>query len=190
MNRLAALYTAVFSPIERAGDWVTPTLARFLFASVLLVYYWNSAMTKLGDGFAGLFQPSFGAYTQIFPKAMEAVSYDASQLSLFHKLVVIAGTWAEFILPALILVGLLTRLAALGMIGFVIVQSVVDITGHGVAAGLWFDRQSADIILDQRAFWVFTLLVLVIRGAGPLSLDWLFSKITGGGVNKADLRLA
>ncbi len=44
---------------------------------------------------------------------MEAVGYDVSQLGIFHWLVVTAGTLAEFILPLLIVIGLLTRLAAL-----------------------------------------------------------------------------
>ena len=32
------------------------------------------------------------------------------------------------------------------------------------------------LILDQRAFWVFLLLYLVLRGAGPLSLDAILSR--------------
>ncbi|NSX54477.1 DoxX family protein [Parasulfitobacter algicola] len=176
MNRIAALHSSIFTPIQNVGDWITPTLARIVFAGVLLIYYWNSAMTKLGEGFTGLFSPSFNAYAQIFPKTMEAISYDASQLGIFHWLVVVAGTWAEFILPALIVVGLLTRLAALGMIGFVAMQSLVDITGHGQAPGAWFDNVSSGIISDQRAFWVFLLIVLIVRGAGPLSLDRLLNR--------------
>jgi putative oxidoreductase len=42
--------------------------------------------------------------------------------------------------------------------------------GHGVETGGWFDN-TAGAIADQRAFWIFLLLVLVLRGAGPLSLD-------------------
>jgi putative oxidoreductase len=42
-------------------------------------------------------------------------------MSIFHWAVVVAGTLAEFILPLLIVIGLFTRLAAFGMIGFVIV---------------------------------------------------------------------
>ncbi|MEM1302030.1 MAG: DoxX family membrane protein [Pseudomonadota bacterium] len=155
---------------------ILPTLARLTFVGVLLVYYWNSAGTKLGDGLFGIFSPSFGAYAQIFPKTMEAISYDVSQLGFFHWAVVFAGTVAEYILPLLILVGLLTRLAALGMIGFVAMQSLVDINGHGLAAGdigAWFDGNASALILDQRAFWVLALLILVLRGAGPISLDRL-----------------
>ncbi len=158
-----------------------PTLARFLFAAVLVLYFWKSAVTKLGDGILGILQPSVGAYAQIFPRAMEAAGYDTSQLSVFHSAVVVAGTWAEFILPALIVLGLLTRLASLAMIGFVAVQSLTDLYGHGgiehiETLGAWFDRFPDHVILDQRALWVFLLLTLVIKGAGPLSLDRLLRK--------------
>jgi len=172
MNGLLSIYRRFTSGLETA-DWVLPTLARLLFAAILLVYYLNSGMTKLGDGLSGLWTPSTGAYAQIFPRAFEAVGYDSDALSVFHRLVVVAGTLAEFVLPALIVLGLLTRLAALGMIGFIVVQSLTDIYGHAQTGilGAWFDRFPNAVILDQRAFWVFLLLVLVFRGAGPLSFD-------------------
>ncbi|MCV3270438.1 DoxX family protein [Roseobacter sinensis] len=172
---MISLYASATNRLSQA-DWLLATLARFVFAATLLMYFWVSGLTKLGDGIGGLFSPSVGAYAQIFPKAMEAVTYDVTQLSMFHWAVVVAGTWAEFILPALIVLGLLTRLSALGMIGFVIVQSLTDLIGHGglehkETFGAWFDRFPDSAILDQRAFWIFILLVLVIKGAGPLSLD-------------------
>ncbi len=179
MNALISLHNAVFNRIANSADWVLPTLARLIFAAVLFLYYWNSALTKVGEGIMGIFKPSDGAYIQIFPKAVEAAGYDTSQLGVFHWLVALAGTWAEFILPVLIVLGLLTRLASLGMIGFIFVQSIVDITGHGLGAtdiGAWFDRHASALIVDQRAFWVFLLLVLVVRGAGPLSLDRLLGR--------------
>ncbi|KJZ20583.1 DoxX family protein [Loktanella sp. S4079] len=164
--------------LHRLGDALLPFLARFIFAAVLLFYFWNSAKTKLGDGIFGFLSPSSGAYVQIFPRAMEAAGYDTSQLTIFHWAVVTAGTLAEFILPLLILVGLMTRLAALGMIGFIIVQSLTDLFGHGGIAhagtlGMWFDRLPDGLILDQRAFWVFCLLTLVFKGAGAISIDRL-----------------
>ncbi len=178
MNALISLHNYVFSKVEKA-DWLVPTLARFVFAAVLLGYYWNSGLTKLGDGILGIFQPSVGAYAQIFPRVLEAAGYDTSQLSIFHWAVVTAGTWAEFILPTMIILGLLTRLSALGMIGFVVMQSLTDIVGHHAGAttvGAWFDRIENSAIMDQRTFWVFLLIVLVVKGAGPLSLDKLLSK--------------
>ncbi|MFO7921944.1 MAG: DoxX family protein [Nioella sp.] len=175
MNALISLHDKVFDMVEhRLGPVLMPSLARLIFAGTLLVYFWNSGLTKLGDGVAGIVQPGFNAYAQVLPRIAESVSYDASQIGFGWKLVVLAGTWAEFILPALLILGLFTRLAALGMIGFVVVQSYVDIVGHNADAstiGTWFDATSDSLILDQRAFWVFLLLFLVVRGAGPLSLD-------------------
>ena len=180
MDRLISIHTAVFDQIGKA-DALLPLLARFLFAATLLLYFWASGLTKLGDGPLGFLMPSTGAYAQIFPRQTEAVVYDISQLGIWHWAVVTAGTWAEFILPALIVLGLLTRLAALGMIGFVVVQSLTDLYGHGTiehdgTLGAWFDRMPDALILDQRAFWVFPLVVLVIKGAGALSLDRILSR--------------
>lgn len=183
MNQLVALHRRSFARAEAAlGPWLLPSLARLIFAGVLLVYFWSSATTKLGPGASGFVSPSAGAYAQIFPRAFEAVGYDASQLSVLHWAVALAGTWAEFLLPALIVLGLFTRLAALGMIGFIAVQTYVDITGHGVDAqtlGLWFDGDSTGLIMDQRALWLFLLIFLVVRGAGPLSLDRLLARRLG-----------
>ncbi|MCB4455097.1 DoxX family protein [Leisingera sp. McT4-56] len=177
MHTLVSIHDVVFRQVERAGNWLLPLAARFIFASTLLLYFWNSGLTKLGDGILGLFSPSIGAYSQIFPKQLEAAGYDVSQFGLFQKLVVLAGTYAEFILPLMIVVGLLTRLASLGMIGFVIVQSLTDIYGHGATddktLGALFDRFPDAVILDQRLFWIFLLAVLVIKGAGALSVDAL-----------------
>ena len=172
MTKQLSLYSRLTARLEQL-DWLIPTLARSLFAAILLVYFLNAGMTKLGDGFAGLWTPSTGAYAQIFPKAFEAVGYDSDALSFYHTAVVTLGTWAEFVLPALVVLGFLTRFAALGMIGFVIVQSLTDIYGHGQATtiGAWFDRFPDAIMMDQRALWVFLLVVLVIKGAGPLSFD-------------------
>ena len=172
---MIALYHRSAAGLSRLGDNLLPLLARVVFAGVLLVYYWNSGLTKL-DGF-GL---SSGAYVQIFPKAMEAAGYNTAELSWFHTLVVLGGTVAEFVLPLLIVIGLLTRVAALGMIGFVAVQSLTDLYGHGGIAhegtlGAWFDRASDSLILDQRSLWVLLLLVLVFKGAGWLSVDRLLS---------------
>ena len=167
MNGVIGTYLALAGQAARQGDWLLPTLARLVFAGVLFGYFWASAMTKL----EGPFTPSTGAFAQIFPRAFEAVGYDAGQMGLWQRIVVLAGSWAEVVLPVLIVLGLLTRLAALGMIGFVLVQSLTDIYGHGAAAGAWFDRASDALILDQRALWLLLFAVLLCRGPGPLSAD-------------------
>ena len=181
MDRLIHLHNSIFSAVERSMDGLVPLLARFVFAATLLVYFWNAGLQKVGDGFFGIFTVTSGGFGQIFPKQAEAVLWDVTQMTLFQKAVVLAGTWAEFILPLLIVIGLFTRLAALGMIGFVVVQSLTDLYGHGGIAhaetlGAWFDKAADSAILDQRAFWVLVFVTLVIKGAGALSLDRILSR--------------
>lgn len=170
---MLALYDRLTARLGAHGDTLLPTLSRLVFAGVLLAYFWKAGLTKLGDGFFGFLFPRSGAYAQIFPKAFEAVGYDTSQLSIFHWAVVTGGTIAEFVLPLLIVLGLMTRLSAAAMIGFVVVQSLTDVYGHGAEFGGWFERMSNDLIADQRAFWILGLLILVTKGAGPISLDRL-----------------
>lgn len=182
MTHLFEAIGGLIRRIDRLGDAALPTLARLVFAGTLLIYYWRSARTKLGDGVFGILSPSDGAYIQILPWRVEAISYDFSQLTVLDHAIVLAGTWAELLLPLLLLLGLATRLAALGMIGFVTVQSLVDTTHAGfdpADLGMWFDGNPSALILDQRAFWVLMLLVLVLKGAGPLSADRLIGARMG-----------
>lgn len=175
------LYNRVFDAIEKAaGGWFVGLAARLAFASVLLMFFINSALTKVGSGPLGIFSPSVGAYAQILPEMMKSVGFNVSKIAFIpYGLIVMLGTWAEFILPVLIVVGLFTRAASLAMIGFIVVMSYVDITGHGVDAktiGMPFDGLPTGVIADQRLLWVFLLLVLVVKGAGCVSLDALLQR--------------
>ncbi|WP_037310176.1 DoxX family protein [Ruegeria halocynthiae] len=168
MTALISLHNNTLGRLDLASGWLTPTLARVVFIAVLLFYFWNSAMTKI-DG--SIFSPSAGAFGQIFPKAAEAALYDVTQMTFFQRIVIFFGTVGEFVLPALLLVGLFTRLAALGMIGFIWVQTATDVSGHGVKLGSLFDN--AISLMDQRVMWTFLFLVIIINGAGPISADRL-----------------
>jgi len=179
LTRITALHEQVFGTLQRSlEDWFLGLLARLVFAAVLFVYFFNSALTKIGDGLFGFLTITDNAYFQILPTVVESYDFDASQIPFFpYDIIVMAGTYSEFILPVLVVVGLFTRLAALGMIGFVVVQSYVDVAFHGAdekTIGAWFDRLSDATILDQRALWVFVLIYLVVRGPGLLSLDHVF----------------
>ena len=109
-----------------------------------------------------------GKYLNEFDATGLDNAYDIHPL---FTLIVLLGSWAEVILPLLIFLGLFTRGAALAMMGFVMVQSLVDVYGHNVEAGGWFDRASDGVVMDQRLFWLFILAILVSKGAGPVSLD-------------------
>lgn len=174
--KLTRLHDTVFDGLQRhVSAWLPGLLARFAFAAVLLVYYLNSFSTKVGTGFGGFFQVADNAYYQIVPAVIEAAGFDVSKVALIPwKLMVWAGTYAELALPLLVVAGLFTRLASLGMIGFIAVQSLVDVTQHKIgpeATGAWFDRFPDAAILDQRLLWIVPLVFLVIHGAGKISLD-------------------
>lgn len=179
---LIELHDTVFALLARlCGGWFLGLAARAVFSSVLLFYFWNSALTKIGPGLFGFLMPTDGAYAQILPTLLEQVSYDTSQIVFLpYGLIVLLGTWAEFLLPAMIALGLFTRFSSLAFIGFIIVMSYVDITGHLVEAqtiGGFFDSVQNSAISDQRLLWVFPLLYLSLRGAGALSLDWVLVRI-------------
>ncbi len=177
MQFILNLHDRIFTAISNIlGPWFLTTAARLTFTSVTLLFFWTSGKTKIGDS---IFSPAFGAYAQIFPKKFESLGYDASLMSGFDTLVVLFGTYAEFILPAMIALGLFTRLASVGMIGFIAMMSFVDVYGHNADAktiGAMFDRVPYGLIMDQRLMWVFLLLVLVIKGGGPISLDYILAK--------------
>lgn len=178
IDTVMSRYNSATASFAAAADsWLLGLLARLTFALVLMVYFLNSAMTKFEGG---PFSIADAAYFQIVPPIVEAAEFDTSQVGFLPwGAIVYAGSYAEVILPLLILIGLFTRLAALGMIVFVFVQSYVDIAFHGVKAatiGSWFDNISGAAILDQRAFWVFLFLTLILKGPGRISLDSILAR--------------
>ena len=44
-------YKTATQNLDRLGDLALSLLARFTFAVVLLMYFWNAGKTKLGDEF-------------------------------------------------------------------------------------------------------------------------------------------
>jgi putative oxidoreductase len=171
MNSVIGGYTRLETKIDALGGRdVIGISSRGLFVLLLLPYYFNSALTKI-DGF-GL---SAGAFAQILPPIAEQYLYDTSAIPFFPwHLIVWAGTIGEFVLPILIVAGLFTRLAALGMIGFVIVQTVVDVVFHGAALGMLANGLPNELI-DQRLLWVSLLVAMVFAGGGKLSVDRFLS---------------
>ncbi len=181
MAFIITLYTRFSGQIEALlGNWFLPTLARFSFAAVLYHYFFNAAKTKLGHGIFGFLHPSDTAYIQIFPKTYEAVGYDSSALGSFHWLVAVIATNTELVLPFLLVIGLFTRLTAIGMAGFVLMQSYVDVTGHdlgGEDIGAWFDGTSNSLLMDQRLLWMVLFAIMIAKGGGPFSIDAVLKRI-------------
>jgi putative oxidoreductase len=65
MTLMIWLYNTVFGLLERAaGTWLMPSLARLVFAGTLLMYFWASGATKLGNGVLGVLFLDIGAYAR------------------------------------------------------------------------------------------------------------------------------
>jgi putative oxidoreductase len=181
-TRLKALHDTVFGAVERALDgWFLGLAARFVFAAVLWLYFLNSARTKVGEGILGFFTIRDNAYYQIAMPAVDAAGGDVSQVAFLPwGLMVFMGTYGEFILPLLVVFGLFARIAALGMIAFIGVQTLVDVTVHQVGPetiGALFDRFPDAVIMDQRLLWLFPLVYVAVKGAGAVSLDAMAARL-------------
>lgn len=181
MTAFSRLQTALFAPLDK-DDWLLPTLARFVFFAVFFYYFNNSFGTKIASFDIpvlsikvplALMPEASSAFIQMFPKAFETAGYDETAMSSIYWIIAFVGTWGEFILPVLIVVGLFTRIAAIGMIGFVLVQTLTDVAGHSIPLGAWFNNLPE--LIDTRSLWVFLLVVLAVKGAGPYALDRLFA---------------
>ncbi|MCP4315311.1 MAG: DoxX family protein [Hyphomicrobiales bacterium] len=180
VEMIRQLHDGIFGMIERATDgWFLGLFTRFVFAATLYIYFLNSARTKTSDGLLGIFEVTDSAYIQIAGKAFEAAGYEASALPLQTHIMVYAGTYGEFILPVLVILGFFARIGAVGMIIFIIVQTYVDATGHGVNLGTLFNGQPGEI-LDQRLFWIVPMVYVAIKGPGLISLDAVLSRWWSG----------
>ena len=173
-------YDRAVDGLARAGTvWLNGLLLRLAFASVLLLYYLNSAWGSLDGSLLNLFSPSDGAFAAMVPPVLEAAEYDKDAVAWPWHVFVTAGVLAELILPILVILGLFGRIAAAGMIVVVFVQSTVDIAFHGLeekSIGAPFDRLPDAVIWDQRLLWVTVLLLIVVNGPGRASLDGLLRR--------------
>lgn len=134
-------------------------LGRFSIAAV----FWRSGQTKV-EGFAlDLVEAHLQwGWPRLAPQAVDLFR-DEYRLPLWepHTWAVMAA-WAEHLLPALVLLGLGTRLAALGLLGMTAVIQLWVYPGayptHGV--------------------WAAVLLGLMARGPGRWSVDaWIARRL-------------
>jgi putative oxidoreductase len=110
------LHARVFGVIERSADtWLLGLIARFAFAAVLWVIS-SIRQNQGGRGHNSVSSPSQpGAYYQI------ALPGGRSRRRRCRRGVILSlgparvlGTYAEFLLPLLMVIGLFSRMAALG----------------------------------------------------------------------------
>jgi putative oxidoreductase len=133
-------WTRAIAALDRVPYALLALPLRLAVATV----FWNSGMTKLADWTATL-----------------ALFHDEYRLPLLPPMIAapIAAT-IELAMPPLLVLGLLTRPAALVLLGMTTVIEVF------VYPGAW----------PTHIQWAAMLLVLLCRGAGALSLDALLAR--------------
>ena len=119
-----------------------------LIRFVIFRVFFLSAQTKVDD-------------FSITPATFYLFQYEYALPIIPYKLAAYAGTIGEFAFSILLLVGLATRFAALGLI-------VMTLTIQYVYPEAWW---------SVHVWWLLGLLVLVSKGGGTLSLDYLVKRM-------------
>lgn len=143
--------------LSRVPYGAVALLARFALAAV----FWSSGQTKVQgftlDFVAGVFDPG---WPRLSDNAV-ALFRDEYRLPLVPpELAAVLAAAAEHVLPALLLVGLGTRFAALGLLAMTAVIQFLVYPGAYATHGTW----------------AALLLMLVAQGPGALSLDHLLAR--------------
>jgi len=154
--RAAAALQRLHAALARIPESAIALLARFAIAGV----FWRSGQTKV-EGFAldlveGRFEPGL---PRLSATAVDLFRDEYRLPLLPPETAALLAATAEHLLPALLLLGLATRLSALGLLAMTAVIQVL------VYPGAW----------PTHGVWAAVLLWLAVRGPGVVSLDHLLA---------------
>jgi putative oxidoreductase len=141
-NPITTLIKGFVAIFDRIPESVVLLGARIGLAGV----FWTSARTKV-EGYLTLTESTFALFREEYKLPL-----------LPPDLAAYLGTYAEHALPLLLVLGLATRFAALGLFMMTLVIQV-------------FVYPAA--FLNVHAGWFALALLLIARGGGKFSLDWL-----------------
>ena len=126
-----------------------PESAMLLFVRVTLAgIFWRSGRSKVDEG----------SWLSISDGTYDLFREDYAGVPLPPEFAAVAATAAEHLFPVLLVLGLATRLSALALLGMTLVIQLF------VFPEAWWQVHS---------LWAALALVLIVRGAGSLSLDRL-----------------
>ena len=153
MSSLAAIYDRLVGLVANTyGEAVALLLARVALAGI----FWRSYKTKVVDG----------TWLQIDDTQYFLFEDQFSGLPIPTDLAVPMATYAEFLFPILLVLGLATRFSAVALLimTFVIQIFVFPTSAH------FFGWAMVPIALAT---------VLIVRGAGLISVDAAIAKVRG-----------
>lgn len=144
--------TAFIARLYRMLSGTIPEAATLLFVRIAFAgIFWRSGQAKLEDG----------SWTTISEGTYGLFESDYSGVPLPPHFAAISATLAEHLFPALLVVGLASRPAALALLGMTLVIQFF------VYPEAWWPVHS---------IWVALALVIIVRGPGLFSLDALLGR--------------
>ena len=139
------------------GRFVSLAASRPAEAAALLLVrvalggvFWRSGQTKIAEG----------TWFSISDTTYELFRTEYAAVPLPSEFAAVAAATAEHVFPALLLLGLATRFSALALLGMTLVIQLF------VYPEAWWPVHS---------LWAALALVLIVRGAGMVSLDALLA---------------
>lgn len=148
MSVLQSRYDAITA---RISGKVPESLMLAFVRVVLAGIFWRSGRTKVVEG----------SWFQLSDTTYELFRTEYAGVPLPPEFAALMATTAEHLLPALLLVGLFTRLSALGLLGMTLVIQFF------VYPDAWWGEHS---------LWTALALILILRGAGLFSLDAMLTR--------------
>ena len=147
--------TAIKAYYDRAVSWASSPFAEaaaLLFTRVAIAgIFWRSGLTKVVEG----------SWLTLSDSAKELFRSDYAGVPLPPEISSHMALYAETLLPILLVLGLLTRLSALGLLGMTLVIQIF------VFPEAWW---------QVHIVWVSMALILIVRGGGKLSVDQLLNR--------------
>ncbi|NNE48903.1 MAG: DoxX family protein [Altererythrobacter sp.] len=153
MNGIVALYDRAVGLVANAfGEGVALLLARIALAGI----FWRSYKTKVVDG----------TWLQIEDTQYFLFEDQFSGLPIPTDIAVPMATYAEFLFPILLVLGLATRFSASALL---IMTLVIQ----------FFVFPTSDHFFGWAMMPIALAAVLIVRGSGMLSADALIGKVRG-----------
>lgn len=148
MNLVTAPYYRAVQMMS--APWVESLMLLFVRISLAGIF-WRSGRTKVVEG----------SWLTISDTTKYLFQEDYKNVPLPPELAAHLSTYAEHFLPILLVIGLFTRLSALGLIGMTIVIQIF------VFPEAWW---------SVHMIWIALALTLIVRGGGKFSLDAIWTR--------------
>ena len=153
MSLLSAITSGHDAVVSRIVGRVPESAALLLTRLALGGVFWRSGQTKVEEG----------TWFKLTDATRELFRTEYAGVPLPPDIAAVMANAAEHVLPVLLVLGLFTRLSALGLLGMTLVIQLF------VYPDAWWPEHS---------LWAALALVLIVRGSGLIALDPLLVQRT------------